>query len=51
VLFTSGYTENAIVHGGWLDVDVELLAKPYVREAREALARKVRQVLAKVKQR
>ena len=47
VLFTSGYTENAIVHGGRLDADVELLPKPY---AREALARKIRQVLAKAKQ-
>jgi PAS domain S-box-containing protein len=47
VLFTSGYTENAIVHGGRLDADVELLPKPY---AREALARKVWQVLAKAKQ-
>jgi len=47
VLFTSGYTENAIVHGGRLDADVDLLPKPY---ARDALARKVRQVLAKAKQ-
>jgi len=47
VLFTSGYTENAIVHGGRLDADVDLLPKPY---AREALARKIRQVLAKAKQ-
>ena len=43
VLFTSGYTENAIVHGGRLDAGVELLSKPY---GRDALALKVRQVLA-----
>ena len=42
VLFTSGYTENAIVHGGRLDAGVELLSKPYTREA---LALKLRQVL------
>jgi PAS domain S-box-containing protein len=44
VLFTSGYTENAIVHGGRLDAGVELLSKPYTREA---LARRVRQCLDK----
>lgn len=43
VLFTSGYTENAIVHGGRLDPGVHLLSKPY---RREDLARKVRQMLA-----
>lgn len=43
VLFTSGYTQNAIVHAGRLDPGVELLSKPY---RREDLARKIRQVLA-----
>jgi PAS domain S-box-containing protein len=48
VLFTSGYTQNAIVHGGRLDAGVELLAKPYTREG---LARKIRHVLANRAQR
>lgn len=43
VLFTSGYTENAIVHGGRLDEGVELLSKPYTRDQ---LARRIRHVLA-----
>jgi len=43
VLFTSGYTENSIVHGGKLDAGVDLLSKPY---SREALARRLRHVLA-----
>ena len=42
VLFTSGYTDNAIVHGGRLDEGVDLLSKPY---SREAMARKIRSVL------
>jgi signal transduction histidine kinase/DNA-binding response OmpR family regulator len=42
VLFTSGYPENAIVHAGRLDHGIELLSKPYTREA---LARKIRYVL------
>jgi PAS domain S-box-containing protein len=43
VLYTSGYTENAIVHHGRLDAGVHLLNKPY---RRKELARKIRQVLA-----
>lgn len=42
VLFTSGYTENAIVHDGRLDPGVVLLSKPY---RREQLAAKIRDVL------
>ncbi|MBN9497301.1 MAG: PAS domain S-box protein [Alphaproteobacteria bacterium] len=42
VLFTSGYTENSIVHNGRLDSGVELLSKPY---RRDQLATKVRKVL------
>jgi CheY-like chemotaxis protein len=42
VLFTSGYTQNAIVHGGRLDPGVELLSKPY---SREQLASKIRHML------
>src|SRR5690606_9434762 len=41
-LFTSGYTENAIVHHGRLDPGVHLLSKPY---RRQDLALKVRKVL------
>jgi CheY-like chemotaxis protein len=44
VLYTSGYTQNAIIHGGRLDPGVELLSKPY---RREKLAGKVRQMLGK----
>ncbi len=48
ILFTSGYTENSIVHGGKLDAGVELLSKPYTREA---LARRLRHVIANQRQR
>ena len=43
VLFTSGYPQNAIVHGGRLDNGVELLSKPY---RRTDLARKIRHIFA-----
>jgi CheY-like chemotaxis protein len=39
VLFTSGYSENAIVHHGRLDAGVQLLAKPYKKRD---LARKLK---------
>ena len=42
VLFTTGYTRNAIVHQGRLDPDVHLLNKPYTQQD---LARKVRELL------
>jgi CheY-like chemotaxis protein len=42
VLYTSGYTENAIVHQGRLDPGVLLLAKPY---RKEDLARLLREAL------
>jgi PAS domain S-box-containing protein len=42
ILFTSGYTENAIVHGGRLDAGVNLLTKPY---SRQLLANRVRRAL------
>ncbi len=42
VLFSSGYSENAIVHQGRLDPDVQLLEKPF---RRETLAQKVRELL------
>lgn len=42
VLYTTGYTQNAIVHNGMLDADARLLMKPY---SIDDLARKVRAVL------
>jgi CheY-like chemotaxis protein len=42
ILFTSGYTENAIIHHGRLDVGVLLLPKPY---RKSELARMVRLAL------
>ncbi len=43
VLYTSGYTENSIVHQGRLDPGVLLLNKPY---RRSELASKIREALA-----
>jgi CheY-like chemotaxis protein len=42
VLFTSGYTENAMMHQGRLEPGVHLLAKPY---RRSELARMIRVAL------
>ena len=42
VLYTTGYTRNAIVHQGRLDPDVHLLNKPYTQQD---LALKVRELL------
>jgi CheY-like chemotaxis protein len=42
VLFTSGYSENAVVHHGRLDPGVQLLSKPY---RKRDLASRVRNIL------
>jgi response regulator RpfG family c-di-GMP phosphodiesterase len=42
VLFTTGYSRNAIVHHGRLDAGVHLLSKPFTFEQ---LAARVRDVL------
>lgn len=42
VLFTTGYTRNAIVHNGRLDAGVNLLSKPFTFRG---LAEKVRKIL------
>jgi len=45
VLFTSGYTENTVIHYGRLDAGVLLLAKPY---RKSDLARMIRQALGEL---
>ena len=42
VLFTTGYTRNAVVHNGTLDEDVHLIGKPFTVDE---LAAKMRRVL------
>jgi signal transduction histidine kinase/CheY-like chemotaxis protein len=42
VLFTTGYTANAVVHGGVLDAGVQFISKPFTLDQ---LAAKVRAVL------
>jgi CheY-like chemotaxis protein len=42
VLFTTGYTRNAIIHQGRLDAGIHLLSKPYTQQQ---LARKIRELL------
>ena len=42
VLFTTGYTANAIVHHGRFDPDVELISKPFTYEL---LGHKIRTLL------
>ena len=44
VLFTTGYTRNAIVHNGQLDPDVDLVTKPFTIAT---LAAKLREVFAR----
>jgi signal transduction histidine kinase/ActR/RegA family two-component response regulator len=46
VLFTTGYTRNAIVHHGVLDPDVHVIIKPYTLET---LAAKVQELLSSAK--
>jgi CheY-like chemotaxis protein len=42
ILYTSGYTQDSMIHNGKLDADVTLLEKPYNKST---LAAKLREVL------
>ena len=42
VLFTTGFTKNAVVHNGVLDHGVDFLAKPFTIDQ---LAAKIREIL------
>ena len=42
ILYTTGFTRNAVVHNGVLDPDVQFLSKPYTLDQ---LAQKLREVL------
>jgi signal transduction histidine kinase len=42
VLYTTGYTQNAVVHNGVVDADAQLIVKPYTVDQ---LATKIRDVL------
>ena len=48
VLFTSGYTENAIIHHGRLDEGVLLLAKPYRKSDMAVMIRKALAAIERV---
>ena len=48
VIFTTGYTRNAVVHNGVLDAGVELLVKPFTIDE---LAGRIRDVLDKAERR
>jgi signal transduction histidine kinase/CheY-like chemotaxis protein len=43
IVFTTGYSPNAIVHGGKLDPDVAMIPKPFTADT---LARRIRKVMA-----